>query len=43
MFFVNDLGVNNVDKSKTIADLKGQPILQMTPFFTEDEEKNNNA
>ena len=37
--FVNDLGVNNVDKSKTIADLKGQPILQMTPFFTEDEEK----
>ena len=37
--FVNELGVNNVDENKTIANLKGQPILQMTPFFTEDEEK----
>ncbi|GAB6959060.1 Cof-type HAD-IIB family hydrolase [Prevotella aurantiaca JCM 15754] len=36
--FVNDLGVNNIDESRTIADLKGQPILQLTPFFKQADE-----
>ena len=30
--------MNNVDESRTIADLQGQPILQLTPFFTQADE-----
>lgn len=31
--FVHDLGVNNIDKTKTIDDLNGEPVLQLTPFI----------
>lgn len=31
--FVKDLGVNNIDIHRPVDSLKGQPILQLTPFF----------
>ena len=33
--FVKALGVNNINETRTIDDLQGQPILQLTPFFSE--------
>lgn len=37
--FVQELGVTNIDINKPISDLKGEPILQLTPFFTVDQER----
>lgn len=37
--FVDGLGVQTIDFSKTIADLEGERILQMSPFFTIDHER----
>ena len=37
--FVKGLGVNNIDPNKPASSLKGQPILQLTPFFGPDAEK----
>lgn len=36
--FVHDLGVDALDYSLTLADLKDEPILQMTPFITTEQE-----
>lgn len=36
--FVHDLGVDALDFSLTLADLKDEPILQMTPFITTEQE-----
>lgn len=36
--FVHDLGVDALDYSLTLADLKDEPILQMTPFITAEQE-----
>lgn len=36
--FVHDLGVDALDFSLTLADLKDEPILQMTPFITAEQE-----
>lgn len=37
--FVQELGVTNIDINKSISDLRGEPVLQLTPFFTVDMEK----
>lgn len=37
--FVDELGVTNIDINKRISALQGQPILQLTPFFRLDAEK----
>lgn len=36
--FVHDLGVDALDYSLTLAELKDEPILQMTPFITTEQE-----
>lgn len=36
--FVHGLGVDSLDFSLTLADLKDEPILQMTPFITAEQE-----
>ncbi len=36
--FVRELGVNNVDTRRSVESLKGEPILQLTPFINEDDE-----
>ena len=37
--FVQDLGVNNIDINKPVEPLLSQPVLQLTPFFSEEDEK----
>ena len=37
--FVQALGVNNIDINKPVEPLLSQPVLQLTPFFSEEDEK----
>lgn len=37
--FVRGLNVTNIDASKSLDDMKGEPVLQLTPFFDINAEK----
>lgn len=37
--FVQDLNVNNIDIQKPVEPLLYQPVLQLTPFFSEEDER----
>ena len=37
--FVQGLGVNNIDITRPVEPLLNQPVLQLTPFFSEEYEK----